>query len=137
MKKILLLSSLLLLLAMVTVPVPAADGGPGWLPAWAGQLGLTLEKVPTPQESFVQLTAKVESVEKISAFLPGVTAGDQILIKHNGNVDWSIDIEGTSVKPCLVRITDQKTQKTVNLIPDRRTGVLRLAPPPFRGSNLQ
>lgn len=132
MKSQIIRLSLFLLLGSVLFA--AQDKGSGWLTPWAEQLGIKLEKTPSPTEQFSELTATVHDAEKTKVYLGEVTAGQKITLRYAGNVAWSVATESGSIRPCVVKATPEGTDKTVTLVPDYKTHLLKVGPPPFRGS---
>jgi len=120
--------------ALLFTTIFAQPGGNGWLPGWADDLGLKLEKVPAPDEDFVLLKGQVADAAKAAAFFGDVKAGDEVELKYSGNVAWVVETKAGNVRPCVVKASLVGSQKTVTLVPDNRTRKLKLGPPPFKGS---
>ncbi len=124
----------LLVVALLFTTIFAQPGGNGWLPGWADDLGIKLEKVPAPDEDFVVLKGQVSDATKAAAFFGDVKAGDSLELKYAGNVAWIVETETGKIRPCVVKASLEGSQKTVTLVPDNRTRKLKLGPPPFKGS---
>lgn len=126
--------SVVLIALTVLIGVALAASGSGWVPAWAEQLGLKLEKTPGPAESFSELKATVEDPQKLDELgVEGLKQGDSVTIKYAGNVGWKAQVGDAEIRPCLVRISTE-TGTTVTLSPERQTLTLKNSPPPYRGS---
>ncbi|GAB4234700.1 MAG: hypothetical protein Kow00109_07780 [Acidobacteriota bacterium] len=108
--------------------------GTGWLPEWADQLGITLEKVPAPDEPFSTLKGTVKNPETAAKLLGSVKEGTELTLSFAGNVSWTVELEGKTVRPATVKVRVAGRSEELTLVPDRRTRQLRPAPPPFRGS---
>jgi hypothetical protein len=132
--QIIRLSIFFLLGSLGSVLFAAQSEGSGWLAPWGDQLGITLEKTPSPTENFSDLTGTVKNVEKAKALLGEVSEGQKIALKYAGNVAWTVATESGSVRPCVVKVTPEGSTKTVTLVPDYKTHLLKVGPPPFRGS---
>jgi hypothetical protein len=124
----------LFVIALLFTTMFAQAGGNGWLPGWADDLGLKLEKVPAPDEDFALLKGQVTDATKAAAFFGAVKAGDEVELKYSGNVAWLVETDAGKVRPCVVKGSLVGSQKTVTLVPDNRTRKLKLGPPPFKGS---
>ena len=112
----------------------AQDKGSGWLAPWAEQLGITLEKTPSPTEVFSELVGTVQDPEKAKLLLGEVTEGQKITLKYAGNVAWTVETDSGSVRPCVLKATLESPSRSVTLVPDYKTHQLKVGPPPFRGS---
>lgn len=112
----------------------AQDKGSGWLSPWAEQLGIALEKTPSPTEEFTELVGTVQVPEKAKTLLGEVAEGQKVTLKYAGNVAWTVATDSGAVRPCVVKATLEGASKTLTLVPDYKTHLLKLGPPPFRGS---
>ena len=128
---------MLLLFLLVPTPLLAQDEGSGWLPGWEEQLGIKLEGTPAPDEKFSQLTGQVVDAEKLGQLIPQAKPDESVVIRYSGRVSWATEVDGKSVRPCVIRVQLGDSEEETRLLPDRRTKLLRVAPPPFRGSNLK
>lgn len=112
----------------------AQDKGTGWLAPWAEQLGITLVKTPAPDEEFSELSGVVQDPERTRALLGEAVKDQKILLKFAGNVAWTVKTDSGTVRPCVVKATLEGSEKPVTLVPDYKTHLLKIGPPPFRGS---
>ncbi|GAB4220237.1 MAG: hypothetical protein Kow001_01240 [Acidobacteriota bacterium] len=132
------LLGLVLALAMSAALLGAADqGGNGWLPDWAEQLGVSLERTPAPDEVFTTLRATVTHPEKLIPLLAEAKEGMVVTFTHAGYAAWMTEVSGIKIRPCVVRLQVEGSETEVRLVPDRKTLQLKVGPPPFRGSNLR
>lgn len=108
--------------------------GTGWLPEWAEQLGIALEKVPAPDEPFSTLHGKVKDPEQAAILLGAVAEGTEVTLAFAGNVAWTLEWGGKTIRPATLKVRVAGRSDALTLVPDRKTRRLRPAPPPFRGS---
>lgn len=121
---------------MAVAQVPS-EGGTGWLPGWAEQLGIRLETTPAPDETFTELKAVVEDPVKLVPLWAEAKEGLVLTLTHSGYAAWTTEVAGAQVRPCVVVLKAEGDDRQVRLVPDRRTLQLKVGPPPFRGSNLR
>ena len=127
---------ILLLVAAVMTSSAWAFTGTGWLPDYSGQLGLSASDSPGIGEEFSQFESSIEDPLKLKDLAKvEAEAGAKVTISHAGNMRWSIDVDGTSVKPAAIRLKIEGQEKTYVFLPDKETAKLKLYErPPFRSS---
>ncbi len=123
-----------LALCLGSVLLAAQDKGNGWLAPWAEQLGVTLEETPAPNEDFSELNGTIQDPERARTLLGEASKDQKITLKYAGNVAWTVSTDSGPVRPCVVKATLEGSSKAITLVPDYKTHLLKIGPPPFRGS---
>lgn len=124
--------------SFVLAPAALAYTGSGWLPDYAGQLGIEASDTPGAQEEFSQFASEVTDPVKFKE-LSGreVEKGTKVTIFHAGNMRWSTEIDGAAVNPAAFRVRIEGEEEMHTFLPDRKNVKLKIyTRPPFRSSSL-